>query len=391
LARRASRALPNPAVLDQGGAMTPLATAWPTWCAATRCPTEKSRADFDERKAIWNTTCMKSTRRGSATNTPEPEILIRPAQESDISSMLEIAQQRALEGSQENASKNGFLVSNFSRDDYCELLQRAEYLYVAAIHSEVVGFVIAYSRDRIGEDEWLNMQMIDNFHNFTVIKQVGVSKAHSGKSIATRLYERILERAGSGTVIAAVVSDPPNRPSEALHRKMGFQPLTTLTPPDGIPRTVWVRQPVDTKLLESQLSLALDLYKHEDILNWQKLNNFFYISAGLLALCGFSLNQDTQHRRIILVSASIVGIIISLAFFIMLRAGISYLQSRKTAVAFLERNLLGQRGCTIFYGRDISMKKQLQRSPTTIVLQQIPLIGAIGWLILLLFGFISII
>ena len=137
--------------------------------------------------------------------------------------------------------------------------------------------------------------------------------------------------------------------------------------------------------------MALDLYKHEDILNWQKLNNFFYISAGLLALCGFSLNQDTQHRRIILVSASIVGIIISLAFFIMLRAGVSYLQSRKTAVAFLERNLLNQRGDTIFYGRDISMKKQLQRSPTTIVLQQIPLIGAIGWLILLLFGFISII
>ena len=222
---------------------------------------------------------MTSTRHGRATNTPEPEILIRPAQESDISSMLKIAQQRALQGSQENASKNGFLVSNFSRDDYCELLQRAEYFYVAAIHSEVVGFVIAYSRDRIGEDEWLNMQMIDNFHNFTVIKQVGVSKAHSGKSIATRLYARILERAGSGTVVAAVVSDPPNRPSEALHRKMGFQPVTTLTPPDGIPRTVWVRQPVDTKLLESQLSMALDLYKHEDILNWQKLNNFFYISA----------------------------------------------------------------------------------------------------------------
>jgi predicted GNAT superfamily acetyltransferase len=333
---------------------------------------------------------MELPRRARATTTPKTEILIRPAQESDIPSMLEIARRRGLEGSEKNASKSGFLVSKFSFDDYRELLQRAEYFYVASLDSEVVGFVIAYSRDRIGEDEWLNIQMIDNFHDFTVIKQVGVSEAHSGKGIATRLYQRILERAGSGTVIAAVVSDPPNRPSEALHRKMGFQPLTTLTPPDGIPRTVWVKQPVDTRLLESQLSLAVDLYKHEDFLNWQKLNNFFYISAGLLALFGLSLGLDAQHRSTILISVGVVGILISLAFFVTLRAGVSYLQARKATVAFLERNLFDQHGSMIFYGRDVSMRKQLQRSPTTSILQIMPLIGAIGWLILLLFGSIHI-
>ena len=330
---------------------------------------------------------MGSNRRGGATTPLEPKILIRPAQEADISAILEIAKQRALNESSETASNSGFLVSDFSRGDYLELLQRAEYFYVACVNSEVAGFILAYSRERIGEDEWLNMQMADNFHDLTVIKQVGVSKAYSGKGIATQLYTRILERAGSGTVIAAVVNDPPNRPSVALHRKMGFQPLTTLTPPDGIPRTVWVRQPADNELLKHQLTLAVDLYKHEDLLNWQKLNNFFYISTGLIAICGFSLAQDGSQRAI-LISAGLLGFVVSLAFFIALRAGVSYLQARKAAVAFLERNLLGQRNSIIYYGKNLSNdNRQLRRSPTTIVLQTMPLIGTIGWLIVVLLGF----
>lgn len=314
------------------------------------------------------------------------DVFIRPAQDADVPAIFEIAENRSLKKSGESASNTGFLVSDYSLEDYHELLQRAEFFYVACVDSKVAGFVVAYSRERIKADEWLNLQVAENFSEFTVIKQVGVSEAYAGKGVATQLYERILQRAGSDVLIAAVVSDPPNRPSVALHRKMGFQPMTTLTPPDGIPRTVWVRQPAHTQLLERHLTLAVDLYRHEDTLNWQKLNNFFYISTGLIAICGFSLSQDSEPRNDIITSAAAMGFAVSLAFFITLRAGVSYLQARKATAVSIERSLIMRRDSAIFNGRNAHGSKLLQQSPTRIVLQVMPLLGTVGWLVVLLLG-----
>jgi hypothetical protein len=98
-----------------------------------------------------------------------------------------------------------------------------------------------------------------------------------------KLYEHVISRVHDVPIVAAVVVDPPNVPSVALHRKFGFQPTVTLIPPDGLPRMVWVHREKEPDLLREQLGLAIDLYKHEDLLNWSKLNNLFYVTVGLVA------------------------------------------------------------------------------------------------------------
>lgn len=47
------------------------------------------------------------------------------------------------------------------------------------------------------------------------------------------------ERAGRRPGLGGV-NDPPNDASARFHHKFGFQELTRLTPPDGLPRVVWV-------------------------------------------------------------------------------------------------------------------------------------------------------
>ena len=55
---------------------------------------------------------------------------------------------------------------------------------------------------------------------------------------------------------------------------------------------VWVWRKPREAILHVQYEVAVDLYKHEDNLNWQKLNNLFYITAGLAAAMAFSLGKE---------------------------------------------------------------------------------------------------
>jgi ribosomal protein S18 acetylase RimI-like enzyme len=318
-------------------------------------------------------------------------ITVRTAQTADLARIVAIAEARALSSTDIRvAPSQGFLVSGYSRDDYAELLERAEYFYVAVDGEEILGFVVAYGRERVGEDEWLNREMSLYFPNFTVIKQVATAPAASNRGVGALLYQRVLERNLQVPVIAAVVAEPPNRASTALHQKHGFRPVADITPPDGLPRTVWVKLPDDVRILEEQLRLAADLYKHEDLLNWQKLNNFLYVSAGLVALCGLALsNTATATRDIILVLTGMLGLIVSAAFFVMLSVGVLYLHRRKDALAYLERSYVLHKSVPIFLGppgTNPSEMHRLRRSPSSLVLRTLPLVAGIGWIVLTCFG-----
>ncbi|WP_143232588.1 GNAT family N-acetyltransferase [Actinoplanes regularis] len=315
------------------------------------------------------------------------EVEIRPAMSDDLQEILELARSRALDVTpRESAMTDGFLVSDFDIGDYRRLLERAEYFYVVRVQKRLAGFVIAYGKDRVQGDEWLNVRLGDFFDDFIVIKQVCVSLGHAGQGIASLLYNRVIDRNPDINIAAAVVTDPENRPSTGLHRKLGFRPAISMTPPDGLPRTVWVRLPRSTRMLEQQLHLAVDLYKHEDLLNWQKLNNFFYVTVGLAALCGISLGlKNNDLQPLILLLTSLLGMVSAVAFSVTLGAGVFYLQWRKEAIAHLERVAEMKGGTVVLFGRKGIGRRRLAilaKSPSNYVLRGIPAFIGAGWLIL---------
>lgn len=310
------------------------------------------------------------------------DILVRPAKSSDIDAVARIAGERDLDlAAKDEAESRGFLVSRFSKDDYRELLERADAFYVAVSDGDVVGFVVAYGRDRVSPDEAINVELGAYYDDFTVIKQVATSAERTGEGVGTKLYQRVLDRRPDIPVVASLVSDPENRASMALHRNMGFRPMLSLQSPDGLPRTVWVRVPDNAAMLKEQLRLATDLYKHEDLLNWQKLGSFLYVTVGLVALCSVTLSVATPKATAVILSISgALGAFISLAFFVTLRAGVVYLHQRKDALAQLETRFVRPGGVRV--SAEASHGKpqgHLARSPTATVLRALPLLAAGVW------------
>ncbi|KAB1143504.1 GNAT family N-acetyltransferase [Streptomyces luteolifulvus] len=311
------------------------------------------------------------------------------AVESDVARIAEIAASRSLDGAHPStAPRDGFLVSGYTVDTYRARLATAEHFYVARKGSNVVGFLLAYSDQRIESDEWLNHHIKTTLGNFLVIKQVCVERESARLGIGSRLYHHVLEQWTTSPVIAAVVSDPPNEASTLFHRKLGFEELTRLTPPDGRQRTVWVRRKAREAMLQVQYSVAVDLYKHEDTTNWHKLNNFFYITAGLAAAMAFSLSKDSGESeplsRGLAIVLSVIGLGASMAFSQMLRFGRRYLLARKQAVIELEEYMAwhgGQRIVAREAGE--SGNGWLKSSPTGLIMVLLPILVALCWLAML--------
>lgn len=153
-----------------------------------------------------------------------------------------LAKRRSLEQVDvETACRDGFLVSGYEEDVYRARLTNAEHFHVAVEEGELAGFVLAYSNARCGPQEWLNHRIAADLGDILVIKQVAVTRQAARRGVGSQLYTYVLDRSPTVPVIAAVVAEPANQASAAFHRKHGFTILTTLTPPDGRPRDVWVR------------------------------------------------------------------------------------------------------------------------------------------------------
>jgi hypothetical protein len=197
------------------------------------------------------------------------------------------------------------------------------------------------------------------------------------------LYYHVLEQWQQSPVIAAVVNKPPNEASARFHKKLGFQELTQLTPPDGLPRVVWVWRKPREATLHAQYQISVDLYKHEDTLNWQKLNNFFYITAGLAAATAFSLGEEGGGAlsKELAVVIAVMGFVASLAFSQMLRFGRQYLLARKAALIELEEYMAwhgGQRIVT--WHTSQPGNAHLKVSPTGAIMVFLPLLVGCCWL-----------
>ncbi|TJZ57019.1 GNAT family N-acetyltransferase [Streptomyces piniterrae] len=318
-----------------------------------------------------------------AVDTSKIEII--RADESHLPEVVALAGARSLDPSDlAAAGRDGFLVSDYTLDDYRSRLTHAEHFWVAVRDNEVLGFLLAYTDEQLEPEEWLNHRIKTSLGSFLVIKQVCVSRNAARRGVASRLYHHVLEQWPASPVIAAVVSEPYNHASARFHRKLGFEELTRLTPPDGRPRTVWVWRKPRESMLQVQYSVAVDLYKHEDTTNWHKLNNFFYITAAMAAAVAVTLGKDgaasKEVARSLALIIAAIGFGCSLAFSQMLRFGRRYLLARKSAVMELEEHMAWHGGQRIV-GRDTGSagNSWLRSSPTGLIMIVLPLLVAVCW------------
>lgn len=309
---------------------------------------------------------------------------VRRATDRDLDQILELARSRALTPDSRDAGDQGFLVSAFDLDDYRYRVENADYFFVAVEGDRVVGFLLGYTSDQLLPDEWLNRRVEATLGRFIVIKQVTVARDVARSGVGSQLYYEILTRSGDLPVIAAVVAEPVNRASARFHKKLGFEEMTHLTPPDGIPRSVWVFRPPPRDLFMMQYQLAVDLYKHEDSLNWSKLNNFIYVTTGLIAAASFIAQlgrDDVPLLRGGLLLLIVVGLLTSACFAVMLHFGRLYLQRRKAVVTQFEEMMAWWGGSYIV--GDVAGKRHpswLDRSPTALVMVVMPFLAFAVWL-----------
>jgi predicted GNAT superfamily acetyltransferase len=173
----------------------------------------------------------------------EAEPRIETARPEHLEQVIALAGAYQLQSMEpERAKEHGFLVSGFTDDEYREFLTRADHFRVLLAGDEVLGFVLAYSSDRIASNEWMNLKIkSESLVPFVLIKQICVLPAQIGGKAGTMLYRDLIDRVPDRPLFTVIVADPPNPRSIAFHEKLGFEKVFEATPPDGFPRSIWRR------------------------------------------------------------------------------------------------------------------------------------------------------
>ena len=139
--------------------------------------------------------------------------------------------------------------------------------------------------------------------------------------------------------------------------------------------------------LREQYGHAIDLYKHEDTLNWKKLATLFYVNVLLAALVGFALlnrvelgDYITSSLALMLISST--GIVASVAFGVAMISGWIFLHCRKKTAVDIER-VLKKRGGVHLIVPD-GAPWPVRRAPTSYVLAVAPFFFLVVWTVVLI-------
>ncbi len=145
----------------------------------------------------------------------------------------------------------------------------------------------------------------------------------------------------------------------------------------------------ETKILIEQYKTAVELYVHEDNLNWTKLNHLFYINGGLWAVMGLGFKIDDDNTfmlctpQLFMGMVSLTGIIVSLALGTALWLGTIYMQNRKLRVVDIEKALIRHGGkCIVSPSPGVT--SFLRKSPTLLMLRLVPIVLLTIWVIILI-------
>jgi len=170
-------------------------------------------------------------------------VRVRQANTGDLESVVALAERVQLPESEESPP-DSFLVSAYHRDRYAEILNETPHFFVAEIEGAFAGFAFGFESASIPDANSQELNLKAEFPEpFFVIKQVCASPDFRRQGVASELYGALLEAAGTQPVIASVVTDPPNLPSEAFHQSNGFSEVMAYRGPDGRMRKVFQRLP----------------------------------------------------------------------------------------------------------------------------------------------------
>lgn len=325
-----------------------------------------------------------------------PEI-IRKALIKDAKRIYEIAKSNSLtQLTKKETVSSGFLVSEFDLDTYKKYIENLEQFYVLEKNGDVKAFLLAFHDHELDNCLIVNKKIRNYAKNsYSVIKQICVDKACHRRGFAARLCEYFVTTV-EGDIFLSIVFEPYNSASVQFHTKMGFLERFTVVAEDNIKRGVflWVNHNnancYDKEIIMIQYDRAVDLYMHEDSLNWSKLNHFFYSTGGLLAVLSIWSTQIIGIQfALYLAIVSIVGIALSLLFYVALDSGVSYMQERKNSVVALEKELIKMSGVNVVTANPTKVK--LKRAPTTKVMKAIPLFSLGIWILIFLSSVILLI
>jgi len=217
----------------------------------------------------------------------------------------------------------------------------------------------------------LILDLLPDSQPFLVVKQIAVLPDHRKSGIGRGLLQRLLDthRDSDAPVFSAIVTRPRNEASERFHATLWFRPLLAVPVAEHrpLPRLIWYRWLDDfaadagstlieapapnteaqTGEFEKRLVRALDLYKHEDALNWKKFGlvstYFFALAAAAWAL---AMNSQAQNWQFVSAIAflSVAGAFVLFVTSVQVRSGVQFLSRHKLNARLLEAELILRRG-----------------------------------------------
>lgn len=292
------------------------------------------------------------------------EITLSKAIKEDAVSISKL--QSSLLASKQKDTSKGFLVSGFTEEEYLYFIENYDHFYVAKIDQEICGVLMAYHSDKIDANNKTNMLLKHCIKtDFILVKQIFVSASSTSKGIATMLYKHLFaEEKRALPYVAVIVSDPPNIVSFNLHKNLNFSNFIEFEPDADIdnivrPRSAWVKLPEKDAIkghylrlttqnqaedfgetMMSRSSELVQLYQHEDNLNWTKIGMqitvIFALFAAFIYLYEKELIPDSLPIVFIL---SFWGITINIVFFLKILSGLKYMMTYKEQIKSFDEKI----------------------------------------------------
>lgn len=170
---------------------------------------------------------MDTTPAASDASTPNDggAPVIRPLAEADLARVVEINDANVPEVGAVDARRLSFIADE------------SPISLVVEVDGFVVGFCLVLGADSTYDSvnyRWFG----ERFEDFMYLDRVAFDAAHQGRGLGTLLYgevDRIMRDTSDATRLALEINlDPPNEPSLAFHRRLGFVEVGQQDTPYGI-------------------------------------------------------------------------------------------------------------------------------------------------------------
>lgn len=337
-------------------------------------------------------------------------VAIRKAAVGDMDAIYRVAERSRLEIA---GSEGGFLVSGFSEDHYSKFItagRRVMFLVAVDGEDRIAGFLFGYTSDYVSNlpvhtSEDKIFELLGPKSRFFVIKQIAVHPDFRRQGVAQALYRSVLsDLAKTRTVphiFATIVTAPRNLASEAFHKDLGFRPVLTHSPDleDDTKRLTFeiyylsAHAIPNVNKLESDLlqahatssenlwqayRTALELYRHEDQLNWTKKLALITLALSALAALWFISIENPSVGRTIALSVILAGGLLGIvSYTLQLRSGLRFFRKHKEAARLLEAILVRERLLSV------PLLLRVPREATTAkLIDFLPMVLLIVWVII---------